>query len=528
MDSKINNQHTDMQEFLAEDDPTGESPMLDSSVVAGLVGGMAPDDGVVDPNILALRRVDAEIRHLMESWVELENQLNGRDVEIRRLGEWSRGLEDDLRATRQELAAARSDGERLRGEAAEQRAAVESQRQQAEARTSEAERLRAELGAAQGRLDELNAEVRLGAEKTGHLTSRLAEHRDALTGLAARLMQAEKASQGLDSEKAELAARITDAEQRCAELTRRWQDSEAARRQAEKDIPAAESRARKLEDEIKAREQTIAQLRSALSGQLQKTEMAENSASRTAELLQEEKARVANLGQVEAQVATLREALAAAEGAVLAAGTERTQLLDQIAAGDAIAAELRRRIGDLEAERDQLLARAQELRDQATAVDSEFQVKRKVIAVLGSEIDRLGSIQANVRKLDGMINQQLSGKAPTPSDAEKPRNDRLIVWLDGTKAMKYPLYKPDMVIGRSKGSDIRVTGSRTSRRHAHIFVEEGAVIIEDLGSLNGIAVNDENVRRKQLHDGDVLDVGGARLRYVDLDEKAAARGSEAL
>jgi pSer/pThr/pTyr-binding forkhead associated (FHA) protein len=113
-----------------------------------------------------------------------------------------------------------------------------------------------------------------------------------------------------------------------------------------------------------------------------------------------------------------------------------------------------------------------------------------------------------------------------PSASEIPRNDRLVVSLDGTKAMKYPLYKPDMVIGRGSTSDIRVTGRRTSRRHAHIFVEDGAVIVEDLGSLNGIAVNDECVRRKRLHDGDILDVGGARLRYVDLDEKSAAHSGE--
>lgn len=610
MDRKIRSQHTDVREFVAEDDPTGEAPILDPGLVASQVAGPVADDGVVDPNVLALRRVDAEVRRLMENWVELENQLKDRDSEIWRLRDWAGGLEEDLRATRQELAAARTDCERLRGEVIDRSAEVESRRHQADARSAEAESLRTELGAAQGRLDEVTAEVRLGRESTEQLTGRLAEHRDALVGMAAQLRQAEKSSQGLDSEKAELAARIADAEQRFADLASRYQDSEAARRQAEKDVPAAERRARDLEGElararesaanierkleekaavirsleaasreheqartsltgqirkaeaalsaaqreaeaagsarlaelqgqvdterdravalvgeIKAREQTIDQLQTALDGQRQKTERAENSGSRTEELLQEARARVAALGQVEEQTASLRDALAAAEAAGRAAGAERAKLLDQIAGRDAVADDLRQRIGDLEADREQLLARMQEMRDKAAAVDSEFQAKRKAIAVLGDEIDRLALIQANVRRLDSMMSQQLSSKVPAPSAAEKPRNDRLIVWLDGSKAMKFPLYKPNMVIGRSKDSDIRVTGGRTSRRHAHIFVEGDAVVIEDLGSLNGLTVNDESVRRKQLHDGDILDVGGARLRYMDLDERVAAHAS---
>lgn len=610
MDRKIRSQHTDVREFVAEDDPTGEAPILDPGLVASQVAGPVADDGVVDPNVLALRRVDAEVRRLMENWVELENQLKDRDSEIWRLRDWAGGLEEDLRATRQELAVARTDCERLRGEVIDRSAEVESRRHQADARSAEAESLRTELGAAQGRLDEVTAEVRLGRESTEQLTGRLAEHRDALVGMAAQLRQAEKSSQGLDSEKAELAARIADAEQRFADLASRYQDSEAARRQAEKDVPAAERRARDLEGElararesaanierkleekaavirsleaasreheqartsltgqirkaeaalsaaqreaeaagsarlaelqgqvdterdravalvgeIKAREQTIDQLQTALDGQRQKTERAENSGSRTEELLQEARARVAALGQVEEQTASLRDALAAAEAAGRAAGAERAKLLDQIAGRDAVADDLRQRIGDLEADREQLLARMQEMRDKAAAVDSEFQAKRKAIAVLGDEIDRLALIQANVRRLDSMMSQQLSSKVPAPSAAEKPRNDRLIVWLDGSKAMKFPLYKPNMVIGRSRDSDIRVTGGRTSRRHAHIFVEGDAVVIEDLGSLNGLTVNDESVRRKQLHDGDILDVGGARLRYMDLDERVAAHAS---
>jgi len=86
--------------------------------------------------------------------------------------------------------------------------------------------------------------------------------------------------------------------------------------------------------------------------------------------------------------------------------------------------------------------------------------------------------------------------------------------LDGEKPVSHALSRSVMVIGRSKDTDIRVTGPNTSRRHARVYVKKGSVIVEDMGSLNGTYVNEQVVRRRELHDGDVLDVGGARLRFV--------------
>jgi pSer/pThr/pTyr-binding forkhead associated (FHA) protein len=183
-------------------------------------------------------------------------------------------------------------------------------------------------------------------------------------------------------------------------------------------------------------------------------------------------------------------------------------------------------VSALELERAQLIAQLDDLRAQLVAADSEFQMKRKSIAALGTEFNRLGLIQANVRKLDDMISRQLSGGEPANAAAERPRNGRLIVSLDGDRAVKYPLFKRDMVIGRSRDTDICIAGPHTSRRHARIFVDGGVVVIEDLGSLNGIIVNKARVRRQELHDGDLLVVGGARLRFIDLDEKVTGGRNE--
>jgi len=112
------------------------------------------------------------------------------------------------------------------------------------------------------------------------------------------------------------------------------------------------------------------------------------------------------------------------------------------------------------------------------------------------------------------------------SDADRRRKARLIVSLEGDHNIKYPLYKQTMIIGRSSDADIHVIGRFTSRRHARVVIlEDETAVIEDLGSLNGIRVNDEAVTRHVLHDGDLLDVGGARLQFVDLGERETARSN---
>ena len=73
-----------------------------------------------------------------------------------------------------------------------------------------------------------------------------------------------------------------------------------------------------------------------------------------------------------------------------------------------------------------------------------------------------------------------------------------------------------MTIGRSHGADIRIASHFVSRVHAKVSTKGVATIIEDAGSKNGILVNSERVKRRVLHHGDVVSLGGEfNLRFVD-------------
>ncbi len=70
------------------------------------------------------------------------------------------------------------------------------------------------------------------------------------------------------------------------------------------------------------------------------------------------------------------------------------------------------------------------------------------------------------------------------------------------------------VIGRSPDNDLSLTDETVSQRHAKILDENGSVIIEDLGSRNGVFVNGFQVeKRAALSPGDSIQVGRVTLKY---------------
>lgn len=66
----------------------------------------------------------------------------------------------------------------------------------------------------------------------------------------------------------------------------------------------------------------------------------------------------------------------------------------------------------------------------------------------------------------------------------------------------------ELLIGRAPDSGLLLEEELTSRRHARLFWEGGAPVIEDLGSTNGTFVNGERVARRRLAEGDRILVGG--------------------
>jgi hypothetical protein len=70
-----------------------------------------------------------------------------------------------------------------------------------------------------------------------------------------------------------------------------------------------------------------------------------------------------------------------------------------------------------------------------------------------------------------------------------------------------------VVVGRAPGVDIVVAASYVSGRHARFSPLGDSLIVEDLGSTNGTAVNGERIAgAMQLEDGDRVSVGDVVLK----------------
>ncbi len=83
---------------------------------------------------------------------------------------------------------------------------------------------------------------------------------------------------------------------------------------------------------------------------------------------------------------------------------------------------------------------------------------------------------------------------------------------------------PDpMTVGRASACNIRIADAGVSSKHAKIWCEEGQYFLMDLGSTNGTFVNDRDVDREQLNDGDVIMFGMTKASFVG--EKPKPRAS---
>jgi MoxR-like ATPase len=79
---------------------------------------------------------------------------------------------------------------------------------------------------------------------------------------------------------------------------------------------------------------------------------------------------------------------------------------------------------------------------------------------------------------------------------------------------KYPLQGDGVTIGRDHSNSICLEDWGVSRKHARVVPSNGAWLIEDLNSRNGVVVAGKLVTRQQLASGDEIVIGNASMRFV--------------
>jgi general secretion pathway protein A len=96
-----------------------------------------------------------------------------------------------------------------------------------------------------------------------------------------------------------------------------------------------------------------------------------------------------------------------------------------------------------------------------------------------------------------------------------PTVGRILLASEGKTVIERELKPGRLVIGRTADNDLQIDSKFISRHHCQIVTQADSCLIEDLNSTNGIYVQSKRVRRYNLNDGDVVQVGQHEIMYID-------------
>lgn len=95
-----------------------------------------------------------------------------------------------------------------------------------------------------------------------------------------------------------------------------------------------------------------------------------------------------------------------------------------------------------------------------------------------------------------------------------PKSPRLVVRHDQEDVV-IPLVLRETLIGRIDSNHLVLEDPDVSRIHARVLLEPEGVVVEDCGSSVGTLVNGDPIDRAVLKDGDVIQLGSAKILFVE-------------
>ncbi|WP_394755978.1 FHA domain-containing protein [Rhodoferax sp.] len=91
---------------------------------------------------------------------------------------------------------------------------------------------------------------------------------------------------------------------------------------------------------------------------------------------------------------------------------------------------------------------------------------------------------------------------------------KMIVSIDGVVIKEVQLTKDRTTLGRRPYNDIVIDNLAVSGEHAVVQMVGAQIFLEDLNSTNGTYVNGKAVKKQLLQDGDSVEVGKYKIKFV--------------
>ncbi|MEE2827052.1 MAG: FHA domain-containing protein [Planctomycetota bacterium] len=93
------------------------------------------------------------------------------------------------------------------------------------------------------------------------------------------------------------------------------------------------------------------------------------------------------------------------------------------------------------------------------------------------------------------------------------RINSMVVVQGPQKGLAFELPVGIVTVGREQTNSVQISDPEVSRRHAELHFQDDRFVVVDLGSSNGVFVNDVRVKRKILSAGDEVRMGGTTLLF---------------
>jgi pSer/pThr/pTyr-binding forkhead associated (FHA) protein len=92
---------------------------------------------------------------------------------------------------------------------------------------------------------------------------------------------------------------------------------------------------------------------------------------------------------------------------------------------------------------------------------------------------------------------------------------KMIVSIDGVVIKEVQLTKERTTLGRRPYNDVVIDNLAVSGEHAALQMVGNEVTLEDLNSTNGTYVNGKAVKKQVLRNGDSLEVGKYKIKFIN-------------
>jgi len=145
----------------------------------------------------------------------------------------------------------------------------------------------------------------------------------------------------------------------------------------------------------------------------------------------------------------------------------------------------------------------------------EFQMPSK------KETQRFANLSQETQQFDLGPGQKDGGPSGTVI-LGAPTKEAHLAWLvniTGTRrGQAFRLTKDVMAVGREATNDIVIDDKAVSKEQAKVKIEDGKFYIYDLAATNRTKVNDEEILKKELNDGDKVKIGETTLVFKQIEE----------